>query len=181
MQSYLESLGIASLPLRFELASMPSPEYWQVTVIFASILASLSVPAPEKYPHTMMLPPTCFTVGMVPGFLQTWLLAFRQKSWILVPSHQRILFLMFWESLGAFWQTPSGLSGAFYWGVTSVSQLYHKGLIGGVLQRWLSFWKVIPSLQRNSRAPSEWPSGSWSLPWPRPFSPDCSVWLGCQF
>ncbi|KAK6315699.1 hypothetical protein J4Q44_G00132230 [Coregonus suidteri] len=33
--------------------------------------------------------------------------------------------------------------------------LYHKGLIGGVLQRCLSFWKVLPSPQRNSRALSE--------------------------
>jgi hypothetical protein len=32
---------------------------------------------------------------------------------------------------------------------------YHKGLIGGMLQRWLSFWKVLPSPQRNSRALSE--------------------------
>ena len=34
----------------------------------------------------------------------------------------------------------------------------HKGLIGGMLQRWLSFWKVLPSPQRNSRALSELPS-----------------------
>jgi hypothetical protein len=40
---------------------------------------------------------------------------------------------------GAFWQTPS-MSCAFYLGVASVWPLYHKGLIGGVLQRWLSFW-----------------------------------------
>jgi hypothetical protein len=32
----------------------------------------------------MMLPPPCFTVGMVPGFLQTWCLAFRQNISILV-------------------------------------------------------------------------------------------------
>jgi hypothetical protein len=25
-----------------------------------------------------------------------------------------------------------------------------------------------------------WPSGSWSPPWPRPFSPDWSVWPGGQ-
>ena len=30
--------------------------------------------------------------------------------------------------------------------------LYHKGLIGGVLQRWLSFWKVLPSPQKKSEA-----------------------------
>ena len=39
--------------------------------IFASILTSLPVPAAEKHPHSMMLPPPCCTVGMVPGFLQT--------------------------------------------------------------------------------------------------------------
>jgi hypothetical protein len=57
---------------------------------------------------------------------------------------------MVWESLDTFWQTPSGLPCAFHWGVASVWPLYHKGLIGGVLQRWLSFWKVLPSPQRNS-------------------------------
>ena len=44
------------------------------------------------------------------------------------------------------------LSYAFYWGVASVWPLYHKSLIGGVLQKWLSFWKVLPSRQRNSGA-----------------------------
>ena len=80
------------------------------------------------------------------------------KSSILVSSDQRILFLMVLKSLGGFWQTPSGLSCAFYWGVASVWSLYHKGLIGVVLQRWLSFWKVIQSPQRISGALSKWPS-----------------------
>ena len=98
--------------------------------IFPLILTSLPDPAAEKLCHSMMLPP-CFTVGMVPGFLQTWRLAFRPKSSILVSSDQRILFPMVWESLGAFWQTSSGLTCAFYWG-------------------WLFFRKVLPSPQRNS-------------------------------
>ena len=51
-----------------------------VPFIFPSILTSLPVPAAEKHPHSMMLPPPCFTVGMVSGFLQTWRLAFRPKS-----------------------------------------------------------------------------------------------------
>ena len=38
-----------------------------------------------------------------------------------------------------------------------------------MLPRWLSFWKVLPSPQSNSGALSEWPSGSWSPPWPRSF------------
>ena len=54
-----------------------------------------------------MLPPPCFSIGMVPGFLQTWLLAFRPTSSILVSSDQSMLFFMVWNSLGAFWQTPS--------------------------------------------------------------------------
>ena len=37
---------------------------------FPSILTSLPVPAAEKHHHSMMLAPPCFTVGMVPGFLQ---------------------------------------------------------------------------------------------------------------
>ena len=39
--------------------------------IFPSILTSLPVPAAEKHPHSLMLPLPCYTVGMVPGFLQT--------------------------------------------------------------------------------------------------------------
>ena len=97
-----------------------------------------------------MLPPPCFPVGMVPGLLQTWCLAFRPNSSILVSSDQRILFLIVWESLGAFWKTPSWLSCDFYWGVASVWPLYHNGLFGRMLQRWLSFWKVLPSPQRSS-------------------------------
>jgi len=69
-----------------------------------------------------------------------------------------------------FWQTPDGLSCAFYWEVASVWSLYHTGLIGGVLQRWLFFWKVLLSPQRNAGALSEWPSGSWSPPLLRSFS-----------
>ena len=66
--------------------------------IFPSNLTSLSVPASERHPHSMMLPPPCFAVGAVPGFLQTWHLAFRRKSSILVSSDQKILFHMVWES-----------------------------------------------------------------------------------
>ena len=130
---------------------------------FPSILTSLPVPANEKQPHSMMLLPPYLTVGMVQGFLQMWWLAFRPNrdtcfSWSESP-------------LGAFWQTPSGLQCAFYWGVASVWPLYHKGLIGGVLQRWLSFSMAFPSPQRKSGALSEWPSGSWSPPWQWPFYP----------
>ena len=65
---------------------------------------------------------------------------------------ENLIFSWSESPLGAFWKTPSGLSCAFYGDVASVWLLYHKGLIGGVLQRWLSFWKVLPSPKRNSKA-----------------------------
>ncbi len=37
------------------------------TFIFPSIATSRPVPAAEKHPHSMMLPPPCFTVGTVLG------------------------------------------------------------------------------------------------------------------
>jgi hypothetical protein len=51
--------------------------------IFPSIMTSHRVPAAEKQPQSMMLPPPWFIVGMVPGSLQTWCLASGQRvqSW----------------------------------------------------------------------------------------------------
>ncbi len=70
--------------------------------IFPSIATSRPVPAAEKHPHSMMLPPPCFTVGTVldrwwavPGFLHTYRLELRPKSSILVSSDQRILQVFF--------------------------------------------------------------------------------------
>ena len=48
--------------------------------------------------------------------------------------------------------------------MASVWPLYHKGLIGGVLHRRLSFWNVLRSPQRNSGALSEWQFGLGHLP-----------------
>jgi hypothetical protein len=44
--------------------------------IFVSVLTSLSVPAAEKHPHSMMLPPR-FIVGMVTGLLPVKEMALR--------------------------------------------------------------------------------------------------------
>jgi hypothetical protein len=138
---------------------LESFSYYSLQILSRSVRLD-KLPATEKHSHSMMLPPSCFTVGMVlarwwvvPGFLQMWHLTFRPKSSIFLSSDQRILFLNVWESFRHLWQTTSGLYCAFYWGVASVWQLYHKGR---VLQRWLSFWKVIPSPQRNSGTLSEW-------------------------
>ena len=57
--------------------------------------------------------------------------------------------------LGAIWQTPSVRSCVFYWGMASIWPLYHKGLIGGVLQRWLShFHRGPPELGQSAQGPS---------------------------
>jgi hypothetical protein len=54
---------------------------------FPSILTSVPVPAAEKHPHSIMLPPSSsssswFTVGIVPGFLHdTWHSGQRLQSW----------------------------------------------------------------------------------------------------
>ncbi len=77
--------------------------------IFPSIATSRPVLAAEKHPHSMMLPPPCFTVGTVlerwwavPGFLHTYHLELRPKSSILVSSDQRILFVTILESFRCF-------------------------------------------------------------------------------
>ena len=56
----------------------PSLRFWALwnrfssrisSFIFPSILTCLPVAAAEKHPHSMMLPTSCFTVEMLPGFL----------------------------------------------------------------------------------------------------------------
>jgi hypothetical protein len=73
----------------------------------------------------MTLPPPCFTIGMVlarwwavSGFLQLWHSGHRVQSWF----HKTRESCFSWSESpsGAFWQTPSRLSCAFYWGVASV-------------------------------------------------------------
>jgi hypothetical protein len=61
-QVFIKDLSIKELSLYFSVLYFP-------LFIFASILTSLPVPAAEKHPHSMMLPPPCTTEGMVPGFL----------------------------------------------------------------------------------------------------------------
>ncbi len=142
---------------------------------FPSIATSRPLPAAEKHPHSMMLPPPCFTVGTVldrwwavPGFLHTYRLELRPKSSILVSSDQRILFVTILESCG--------LSCVLHWGEASVGPLCHKAPTGGGLQWWLTFYNFLPSPECISGAQPQWSLGS-SLPLsPRLFSPDSSVW-----
>uniref|UniRef100_A0A8C4XFI0 Fli-1 proto-onco, ETS transcription factor n=1 Tax=Erpetoichthys calabaricus TaxID=27687 RepID=A0A8C4XFI0_ERPCA len=66
--NYLRESNLRSRALWSRISSRMS--LYIAAVIFPFILTSLPVPAAEKHPHSMMLPPPCFTVGMVPGFLQ---------------------------------------------------------------------------------------------------------------
>lgn len=102
-------------------------------LIFPFIQTSLPVPATKKHPHSMMLTPPCFTVGMVltrwwvlSGFLQTWRLPFRPKSSIF----------MAWESFRCLLANSRRLSCAFYWEVASVWPLYHRS-------DWLSAAEIV--------------------------------------
>lgn len=63
-----------------------------------------------------------------------------------------------------------GCHAFFYWGVTSIWPPYQTGLIGGVLQKWLFFKKVLLFLRSDAGARSEWPLGSCSPPWLKPLS-----------
>ena len=112
--------------------------------IFPSILTSFPVPVAEKHPHSRMLPPPCFTVGMEPGFLQKWRLAFSPKSSILGSLDQIILFYMAWDSFRCLLANSKRAVMCPFTEKWHPSRHYHEGLIGGVLQRWSSFWKVLP-------------------------------------
>ncbi len=144
--------------------------------IFPSIATSRPVPAAEKHPHSMMLPPPCFTVGTVldrwwavPGFLHTYRLELRPKSSILVSSDQRILQVFFSKLHAGFHvsfteeRLPSGHSAI------------KPRLVEGCSDGWLST-NFLPSPKCISGAQPQWSLGS-SLPLsPRLFSPDSSVW-----
>ncbi len=152
--------------------------------IFPSIATSRPVPAAENHPHSMMLPPPCFTVGTVldrwwavPGFLHTYRLELRPKSSILVSSDQRILFVTILESFRCFF---SKLHAGFHVSCTeerlpSGHSAIKPRLVEG-WQWWLTFYNFLPSPECISGAQPQWSLGS-SLPLsPRLFSPDSSVW-----
>ena len=127
----------------------------------------------------MMLPPPCFIIGMVPSFLQMWCLAFRPKSSILVSADQRILFLMVWEFLGAFWHTPSGLSCFLLRSGFCLVTLPSTWLVeccrdGCASGRFSHLHRGTLDLCQIDH------QVLGSPPWPWPFFPDCLVWPGGQ-
>ncbi|MEQ2261148.1 hypothetical protein XENORESO_006457 [Xenotaenia resolanae] len=69
--------------------------------VFLSTLTSFSVPTKEKHPHSMMLPPLCFTMECCIynnvqcfAFHQTKLFACRPKGLILLSSEQNYFLLI---------------------------------------------------------------------------------------
>ncbi len=153
--------------------------------IFPSIATSRPVPAAEKHPHSMMLPPPCFTVGTVldrwwavPGFLHTYRLELRPTSSILVSSDQRILFVTILESFSCFF---SKLHAGFHVSCTeerlpSGHSAIKPRLVEGCSDGWLSTTFSHLLNECISGAQPQWSLGS-SLPLsPRLFSPDSSVW-----
>ncbi len=145
-------------------------------IIFPSIATSRPVPAAEKHPHSMMLPPPCFTVGTVldrwwavPGFSPHIPLRIKAKKFYLglirpenlICHHLGVLQVFFSNSMRAF---------------MCLALRSHKAPTGGGLQWWLTFYNFLPSPECISGAQPQWSLGS-SLPLsPRLFSPDSSVW-----
>ncbi len=135
--------------------------------IFPSIATSRPVPAAEKQPHSMMLPPPCFTVGTVldrwwavPGFLHTYRLESRPKSSILVSSDQRILFVTILESFRCFLANSVRVFMCLALRRGFVGPLCHKAPTGGGLQWWLTFYNFLPSPECISGAQPQWSLGS---------------------
>ncbi len=135
--------------------------------IFPSIATSRPVPAAEKHPHSMMLPPPCFTVGTVldrwwavPGFLHTYRLESRPKSSILVSSDQRILFVTILESFRCFLANSVRVFMCLALRRGFAGPLCHKAPTGGGLQWWLTFYNFLPSPECISGAQPQWSLGS---------------------
>ena len=153
---------------------------WTISLYFAPFIFSLTqnslpVPAAEKQPHSLTLPPPCLTAGMVscrwwltPGFLETWCLELRLNSSIFATSDKRCCFSKSESPLRSLLQTPREASDWLF---------CHKIQTSGVLLWWFSFWKFLPSPHRIFGAQPEWPSGSWSTLLSRPLSTNYSVWL----
>lgn len=113
--------------------------------------------------HCMILPSPYFTAGV--ELTWWWAVPDAHDAW---HSHFRVpsLSLQTRKCWFSYYQSPSGsfcllLRDGFSIMETCMA-LYHAGLIGGLLQRWLSFLEVLLFLQRNSGALTQRPSGSWS-------------------
>lgn len=127
--------------------------------IFPSTLTSLPSLAVKKHPQSMILSSSCSTVMMVlakwwvvPCFRQIWGLAFRPN---FVSHGQRVF------------QVPFGKLQADCHMLLLSGFHLATGLLGQVLQKWLSFWMVLFSTQNK-------PSRSCSPPWLRTLYPDHS-------
>ena len=62
---------------------VPKPLLWCLSCVLRVVFLLEGQPSPQPEVLSVREPPPCFTVGMVPGFLQTRRLAFRSKSFNL--------------------------------------------------------------------------------------------------
>lgn len=119
--------------------------------LFSSILTCRSVPSTENHPHSTMLSPPCFTIGMLftswwakLGICQTSHLKFSPKFSVL--SVQRVFFLR--SPLSACHMTFNQ-----QWFLSTNYNI--KAWLMDYC--WLPFQQLLPSLQRISEALLEWP------------------------
>lgn len=105
----------------------------------ALLHSSFPRPYCYKHSHSMLLKPPCFALEMVlawwwavPGFLQTWHLAFRLKS----SSDQKTLFLIVWESFRCLLANSR-----------SAVMCFHLANLPWWMQRWLFSWTGLLSPQ----------------------------------
>lgn len=148
--------------------------------IFPSITFSHSIPAAEKHPHNMMMPPPCFTVRIYWAgdqqcpFSSTHALPLRIEteefslgvisSGILISHSLEVLKVFFCNSV------PCAEARL----LTCCSVLAQ---IGGALQWWLSVWNFLSSPLRTSGAQPEWSLDSWLPLSLTLLSPSCSFGL----
>ena len=161
-----------------------SPKNFPIfSAIIPSILTSFPVPDNEKHPHSMMLPPPCFTVGM--RFLGWWevldlhqtcsFLAIMENSILvsfdLLPyvrgvfhmpfgEHQTYLLIFFYKQWLFFWP------------------LFHKAHLFGVYSLKWSYGQILQSPLWSFAAPSVLSLGSLLPLWLIPSLPGPWVLVG---
>ena len=121
-----------------------------------------------------MLPPTCFTVQMVPGFLQTWRMLFRPKISVLGfirPENLNHHGLRHFRGLLA----NSKRAGIcfFLWSCFRLATTIKAWLVERCRDGCPS--GSFSHLHRGTLELFQSNHHNWSPTWPRPFSPNCSV------
>ena len=123
--------------------------------IIACSRTSSPVPSAEKQPRSMMLPPPCFTVGMVlqGGLCHTYFFWLKPKSSILVPSDQSTFLHCCSESLTWLW---ANYNRAFRW------DSFGKAFFLAIRPKRLALWRVHDMVDWWTGVPSS-AADSWRV------------------